>query len=930
MKFVFRVLFALTLVVAAGRGHAQSGQRVLVRTPAYTVYADSVVQGRYTGRILSRTEMTSDYRSPASLYKDARISFKFSINGKDNEMPSGTDHHLTCIAKDGICQAPLIKFGTQLNEPPPSGAAYLAPDTRLQLRLDMSDVFNAFEKQGYFTTFKGDKIYKEDFKGVYVAGSTPPLIWDFDNLVHHPQLLLTDSDGDHIYQTELVLNKAEDVRRTDSRWRLSENISAFPSYHSPAAISDALYNLSLEEMCKAVERDSTFRTGKEWAGVWTRDISYSIILSMAYMQPAVAMKSLLRKVNGKGRIVQDTGTGGAYPCSTDRMIWAAAAWEIYLATGDEDWLRTAYKVIRNSMEDDDHVIYDQVTGLVRGESSFLDWREQTYPRWMQPADIFWSECLGTNAVHFRANVVLSKMAHLLKDEATAQKRMAIAEKIRRGINRWLWMPEKGYYAQYLYGRDHLIVAPRWEALGEALCILWDIASPDQRGKMIAHAPMTAYGIPCIWPEIPDIPPYHNNAVWPFVETFWTWAAAKAGNGQAVMKGIGDIYRCGALFLTNKENIEADNGDYAGTQINSSNMLWSLSGSISLVHKVLFGLEPTDSGLTFHPFVPRAMGGRRALDHFVFRGGDLDIVLEGYGSRIAEMTMDGKRVMGHTLGKGITGKHRVYVRLSGDGPGVNRGDRRLAGEVRPVGMKVRPTGMKIRPLVFSVAAPEVSLGAAPKGSTGAARLTWPVVKGAVRYKVLKDGIVIDVIEKTEWRPENDPCSEYQVIAMDSTGVESFASEPVRMGADKNTSYYQAEEVAPPAAYGYKGFMGAGFIEVATQVNPVVRFTVEARETGEYILDLRYANGNGPTNTENMCAIRTLTVDGKVAGTVVLPQRGKNEWSNWGYSNAIRVKLDKGRHQVELRLEDFDENMNGGINQAMVDCLRVIFPGKILKS
>ena len=151
----------------------------------------------------------------------------------------------------------------------------------------------------------------------------------------------------------------------------------------------------------------------------------------------------------------------------------------------------------------------------------------------------------------------------------------------------------------------------------------------------------------------------------------------------------------------------------------------------------------------------------------------------------------------------------------------------------------------------------------------------------------------------------------------------------MGADKNTRYYQAEEVAPPAAYSYKGFMGAGFIEVATQVNPVVRFTVEARETGEYILDLRYANGNGPTNTENMCAIRTLAVDGKVAGTVVLPQRGKNEWSDWGYSNAIRVKLDKGRHQVELRLEDFDENMNGGINQAMVDCLRVIFRGENFK-
>ena len=98
----------------------------------------------------------------------------------------------------------------------------------------------------------------------------------------------------------------------------------------------------LEEMVKAIEPDSTFRTGKEWAGVWTRDISYSIILSMAYMQPEVAMKSLLSKVNKKKRIIQDTGTGGAYPCSTDRMIWAVAAYEVYKATGNKDWLEQAY------------------------------------------------------------------------------------------------------------------------------------------------------------------------------------------------------------------------------------------------------------------------------------------------------------------------------------------------------------------------------------------------------------------------------------------------------------------------------------------------------------------------------------------------------------------------------------------------------------
>ncbi len=56
------------------------------------------------------------------------------------------------------------------------------PTPGLRLRVDLSEVFRAFAKQGYYTNFKGEKIYKEDFKGVYVAGNTPPLIWDFDNL----------------------------------------------------------------------------------------------------------------------------------------------------------------------------------------------------------------------------------------------------------------------------------------------------------------------------------------------------------------------------------------------------------------------------------------------------------------------------------------------------------------------------------------------------------------------------------------------------------------------------------------------------------------------------------------------------------------------------------------------------------------------------
>ena len=40
------------------------------------------------------------------------------------------------------------------------------------------------------------------------------------------------------------------------------------------------------------------------------------------------------------------------------------------------------------------------------------------------------------------------------------------------------------------------------------------------------------------------------------------------------------------------------------------------------------------------------------------------------------------------------------------------------------------------------------------------------------------------------------------------------------------------------------------------------------------------------------MRTLYLNNEQIGSIVLPQRGTNEWSDWGYSNSYKVKLKKG--------------------------------------
>ncbi|HEY5464893.1 MAG TPA: amylo-alpha-1,6-glucosidase [Hanamia sp.] len=877
---------------------------IIYQSKAFSVYRDSIVQGHFIAKALSRNELVSNYISPVNEFKSPEMKFKFSINGADNAAPSGKDNRIICAGRNGIYETPVIKFGDQfVDSTKVSSGEYLKKDTRVTLRVDMNDVLKSFKNNGFYTTFDGEKIYKNDFKGVFVAGNVAPLTWDFNNLYSHKELQMSDDNKDGIYEITLRLNRNPEENKTANSWKLSKDISAFPQYHSPDILPDALYNLALEEMQNAIEPDSTFRTGKEWAGVWTRDISYSIILSMGILQPKVAMISLKKKVKN-GRIIQDTGTGGAYPISTDREIWAVAAWEVYKVTGDKDWLKYVYEVIKNSIDDDLHNIHDPETGMMKGESSFLDWREQTYPVWMRPADIYESECLGTNAVHFEANTVLAQMDALLGFQDDEKKYNEVAAQIKTGMNQYLWQEDKGYYGQYLYGRNDKILSPKSEALGEALSVIFGVADKARQQKIISNTPVTPYGISCIYPQIPGIPPYHNDAVWPFVESFWAQASAKAGDEASVVRAISSVYRPAALFLTNKENFVAENGDYAGTQINSSNMLWSLSGSISLVYKVLFGMQFNADNLSFAPFVPKIFNGKRTLDNFKYRNAVLDIEMDGYGNSIKSFLVDGKESSEHKVLSTLQGNHTIKIILSdNDLP---------AAKINSVEN------------IFSPQMPVVNY---EKGL-----LSWQDTSKNIRsYKVLQNGKLLKEIRETSLKIDTNKYGDYQVIAIANNKTESFASEPLQVYPAVNArptesfgqeQIIQIEDFAKKSDRPYQGFTGTGFVEISKTINRKIDFAENVKEDGNYILDVRYANGNGPINTENKCAFRTILIDNKDTGTLVFPQRGKEEWSNWGWSNSLEVHLLKGLHHVVISFEDWNENMNGDINEAMLDCVRLI--------
>jgi hypothetical protein len=212
------------------------------------------------------------------------------------------------------------------------------------------------------------------------------------------------------------------------------------------------------------------------------------------------------------------------------------------------------------------VAYDYETGLVRGESSFLTGANKPIPNGCSRPTF-----LNQNLAPTRCISSQQSLSRWQKYWVNQRQKAQRFQRIKDGINRYLWIPKKGYYAQFIYGRNFKIVSPKAEALGESLCVLFGVADAEKAASIIAKSPVTAFGNTCIYPQIRG-----------FRRTTMTRFGLCAivlgdGIGKGGEFGFGDgIDCCGVspcgVFLTNKENFVASNGDFAGTQINSSNML----------------------------------------------------------------------------------------------------------------------------------------------------------------------------------------------------------------------------------------------------------------------------------------------------------------------------------------------------------------------
>jgi len=865
-------------------------EKPIIKNSSFSIYPDRVEQNGFVSKAQDASTLLTDYVSTSNFYTSPNLDFKFSINGLDNELNYDLYHHAN-IAPVGnetvVLDVVFGQPGTHRNYGKSSET--LPRNTNVLFRVDMRAVLKSFKEKGYFEDVHGAKIYQSNLEGFYIAGNTAPLDFQFSNIKGYGGRRLQDEDKDGIYEIKLTFNNHNQPNRQERKWNLSKNISKYPALNSTFPLLNSLYNMSLEEMMLNMEEDGTFRTGRSWAGVWTRDVSYSIMLAMGMLEPQIAQNSLMRKVRNN-RIIQDTGTGGAWPCSSDRIVWALAAWEIYEYTGDQEWLKKVYEIVANSVTDDEKIVFDNQFGLIRGESSFLDWREQTYPKWMEPADIYASMNLGTNAAYYQVLTVLSKMSKELGVKDSWHQKALV---LKQNIIKHLWLDNEKYFAQYIYGRNFKMLSPRSEALGEAFTVLFDIADGKQKKMVLENTPVLDYGIPCIYPQIPNQSSYHNNAIWPFVEAFWTLANAQEKNAAGVEAGIASMMRQSALFLTNKENFVAENGDHEGTMMNSDRQLWSVGGQLAMVYKVLFGIRFRENQMQFNPLIPKSMKGEYTLRQIKFRNGIYHVTIKGFGDAIKSFMLDGQAQTNYAVDGKMTGEHQIVIVMN------NKQAKSVIHRVEYASSADMPTVRIEKDL-----------------------LVWDTIQGAASYKIYQNGVLAgSQTENTFKLADFTEFAEYQVSVINAKGFESFRSKPVTRIAENQKIILDASVFNLPAKKDCDGATGNGYVSLTRANQEILEFSVEVPVSGIYHIYFRYSNGNGPGNSDNKCGVRSLGLNGKYAAPFVFPQRGVAEWSNWGNSNIESVTLKAGKNDFRLQFDPFNENMNGTVNDFILDSIHL---------
>jgi len=719
--------------------------------------------------------------------------------------------------------------------------------------------------------------------------------------------------------------------------RAADEIEGWPTLRTGHDLFDALYALALSEVREnsvAAISDGAFasgtpypcpaggcfETGRLWTYVWTRDVSYSVDLGLAGLDPVRARNSLEFKLSaprsgGPEEIVQDTGTGGSYPVSTDRVTWALGAAALLPqldGTARDEFAARAAAAVAQTIERDREVVFDADDGLYTGEQSFLDWREQTYPAWVagDVAPIATSKALSTNIAHLRALTLGAKLA---TDPAVAARYTTWATNLAERIRARFWLEDAGMFSTFVTTQLDSAPARQFDLLGNSLAILAGVATQAQAEQILSSYPHIGPGAaPVIFPQQQLTPIYHNRAEWPFVTAYWLRAAALADHAPVATRAIRSLMRGAALNLSNMENLEivtgapyVDDGAYSGPVVNSQRQLWSVAGYVSMINHTLFGLTFDDDGMHVTPYVPRdlrtqlfAATDSLVLNDVAWRGAKTSIVLhlppvdgETTGAlTVRAIELNGRPVTGPITRDMLDATNRVDVFL-----------------VAPTDAAAQQLATRDAADWREIFAPRVPAVTGVSRAGGAIALSLSAGgedPQTIRYSIYRDGsrVATDIAGTTTsfTDPTADasgaPCFAIEAC-FPETGNCSQRSKPMCWWGDGNT---RISSVFPAQLTITGGDIASdhGRSHVANwgDAGSTLGATYTATRSGLHLVQLVYGNGAGPVDTGIACGVKQVAIEDAntnaqvASGAIVMPQLGS--WDRWSDSTFVHAQLVAG--------------------------------------
>jgi hypothetical protein len=707
---------------------------------------------------------------------------------------------------------------------------------------------------------------------------------------------------------------------------------------SVSQIRDGNYNGGAAIPCEC------FETGEKWHYVWTRDLSYAADLGLALLDPQRVRNSLEFKLSGwrkgipiapqvagKGyatedglQVVQDTGSGGSWPVSTDRVTWAFAAEEVLRALPAPErkaFAARALHALRNTIENDRIAAFDTKSGLYMGEQSFLDWRDQSYAAWIpnELAAMSTSKSLSTNVGHYKALTLASNLAREHGDETTARRYAGWAANLVRAINTRLWLDDAGMYSSLSAG--HLDGAPlhKFDWLGQSLAIITGIAGEKRAQSILARYPHGPMGAPVIWPQQPGMPVYHNRALWPFVTAYGLRAAVQGKNVAVADAAYDSLMRGAALNMSNMENLEwlsgqpllldERNPSLIGPVINSRRQLWSVGAYLGMVVGEVFGVSLQDEALLLQPFVTAKLrrehvgaANEISLQDLHVHGKRIDVRL-----RLPKASKeDGYYQVENILVNGERSGDRVPLSLLRDSNQVEivlgklvRGEqaiRRVKDDPYAAG---GATFGPREPAITAVqhGAQGVTLRFAPGGD-----------EAGVTYSVYRDGkLLAEDVKAGSWTDRTG--NAYACYAVEArftaTGNRSHHSAPRCVDAGIEIPVTDPRTISNLKVSAPNARFSTPRLEAWGQ--PGDRFAVDriaVPAAGNYQLQLRYHNAANQVNLGISGGVKWLAVkDGRgrvvAQGVVQLPHAPLAKANTpTVYSTPLAAKLARGSYRVEM--------------------------------